>query len=57
MAICPSCGKQYNIWNAALGEGVCISCSKAKKQASHAREEREAEFSARSLSENLRTIQ
>ncbi len=33
MPKCASCGKDYSIWNAALGEGVCAECSRAQKQA------------------------
>lgn len=33
MAECASCGKEYGIWDAALGEGICADCSKAQKEA------------------------
>jgi hypothetical protein len=42
MAKCASCGKHYSIWSAALGEGVCVDCSRAQKQARLQQEEEKA---------------
>ena len=33
MAKCSNCGKEYSIWSAALGEGICVDCARAKKSA------------------------